>query len=411
MRIAYLTQSYPPMVSGASLAVQMLAEGMVEHGHQVLVLTSSDKDEPYTQQKESLMVYHHRSYLNPFRVGQRYTRNVHRKNTKLLCDFVPDIIHTHDPFQFAFTGLRYARRRNIPITITTHQLPWFVKAYLPEWPAVGNLIEKGLWGYSDWLLQKFDRVISPTQTVARVIHQQTGIHPDVIHYGIDLDCFHNGSENEWAKSRLRKKFNIPTSAPILLHVGRLDVDKKVDVVVRAAAMSMVRNEAYLLVVGDGTEKGRLMGLCEVLGISSRSRFPGYITSREELADVYRMATVFVTASEIETQGIVLLEAAACGLPLVAVNATCIREIVKHGLNGLLIAPGDIGSLATSLNRLLSDQANAQKMGRIGCSISKRFSTSKTIDEHVNLYIKAIKSANHQPVPSQRTGQNYRNLFD
>lgn len=410
MRIAYLTQSYPPMVSGASLAVQMLAEGMAERGHQVLVLTSSDNDEPYTQRNGSLTVYHHRSFINPFRVGQRYTRNAHRKNTKLLCGFVPDVIHTHDPFQLAITGLGYVRKMNIPITITTHQLPWFVKAYLPEWPGIGNLIEKGLWGYSDWLLQKFDRVISPTHTIAKVIQQKTGLNPDVIQYGIDLECFHNGSEDKVAESKLRRKFNIPKSAPILLHVGRLDVDKRVDIIVRAAARSMVRNDAYLLVVGDGTEKGKLMRLCKELGITERSRFPGYITSRGELADIYRMATVFVMASEIETQGIVLLEAAACGLPLVAVNATCISEIVKHGLNGFLVAPGDIGGFAACLSRLLSDSENAQKMGKMGCSISKRSSQSKTIDEHVNLYAKAIQSSKHQLVPSQRKGQFLRKLF-
>jgi glycosyltransferase involved in cell wall biosynthesis len=398
------------MVSGASLAVQMLAEGMVERGHQVLVLTSSDNDEPYTQQKESLTVYHHRSFINPFRVGQRYTRNAHRKNTKLLCHFVPDVVHTHDPFQFAFTGLGYARKNNIPITITTHQLPWFIKAYLPERPSVGNLIEKGLWEYSGWLLQKFDRVISPTHTIAKVIQQKTDLNPDVIQYGIDLECFHNGSEDKLAESILRRRFNIPTSAPILLHVGRLDVDKRVDIVVRAAARSMSWNDAYLLVVGDGTEKRRLEKLCKELGISARSRFPGFIISRGDLADVYRMATVFVTASEIETQGIVLIEAAACELPIVAVNATCIPEIVKEGSNGFLVAPGDVNGMATCLSRLLSNSENAQNMGKIGWSISKKFSKYKTIDEHVNLYAKAIQSSDHVLVTSERTRQIFRNLF-
>ena len=196
MRIAYLSQSYPPMVSGASLIVQILAEGMAEHGHQVLVLTSSDIVEPYTLQNRTLTVYHNRSYLNPFRVGQRYTRGVHRQNTKMLCEFMPDIIHVHDPFQFAFTGIKYSQKKVIPITITTHQLPWFIKAYLPDWPIIGELIENSLWGYSKWLLRRFDQVISPTHTIANVVRKQTGIDPKVINYGIELDCFHNGSKNE-----------------------------------------------------------------------------------------------------------------------------------------------------------------------------------------------------------------------
>jgi len=410
MRIAYLTQSYPPMVSGASLAVQMLAEGMAERGHQVLVLTSSDRDEPYTQLNEFLTVYHHRSYLNPFRVGQRYTRFAHRKNIKLLCDFNPDIIHVHDPFQFAYTGLQYCQKRAIPITITTHQLPWFIKAYLPEWPGVGSLIEKVLWGYSNWLLRKFNHVISPTLTIANVIQRQTGINPDVIKYGIELDYFHNGSKNKLAESTLRKKLNIPSFVPILLHVGRLDLDKSVDVVVRAAARSMAGNDAYLLVVGDGTEKVRLMKLCKDLGIENRSRFPGYIIAREELADVYRMSTVFVTASEIETQGIVLLEAAACGLPIVAVNATCIPEIVKDGQNGFLVPPKDIGHMAICLHKLLSKRETAKLMGGAGYLMSKNYSEQKTVDEHANLYTQAILSSSRYSVPIQSTWQKMRNPF-
>ena len=410
MRIAYLTQSYPPMVSGASLAVQTLADGMVEQGHQVLVLTSSDRDEPYTVQKESLTVYHHRSYLNPFRVGQRYTRDAHRKNTKLLHDFGPDIVHTHDPFQFAYSGLKYAREKNVPVTITTHQLPWFIKAYLPECPGVGDFIEEAFWGYSNWLLRKFDCVVSPTHTIAKVIQQETGVCPDVINYGIELDCFHNGMKDELAERTFRKSFDIPVNVPILLHVGRLDVDKSVEIVVRAAARSMAWNDAHLLVVGDGTEKARLMRLCKELGISKRSHFPGYITSRRNLADVYRMADIFITASEIETQGIVLLEAAACGLPIVAVNATCVPEIVKDGLNGFLVAPGDVDRMADRLSRLLSDRNKARVMGQSGCSISKNFDKQKMIDEHANLYAKVILTSRSYSVSFQNSWQRQRTPF-
>jgi glycosyltransferase involved in cell wall biosynthesis len=410
MRIAYLSQSYPPMVSGASLAVQMLAEGMAENGHQILVLTSSNLDKPYTQQNKSLRIYHHRSYVNPFRVGQRYTRDAYRKNLKLLSEFEPDIIHSHDPFQFGFAGLKYCQRNSIPITITTHQLPWFVKAYLPARPAIGNVIENGLWGYSKWLLRKYDHVISPTRTIANVIHARTGMAPDVINYGIELDVFYSGSRNEVVEKNLRMKFNIPATAPILLHVGRLDVDKSVDIVIRAAARSMVRNGAHLLVVGDGTEKAKLVRLCKDLGISARSHFPGFITSRPALADVYRMAKVFVTASEIETQGIVLLEAAACGLPIVAVNATCIPEIVKDGLNGYLVTPGDITGMTNRLSELLSCQEKARFMGQKGCSISKNFSKQKTIEEHAGIYAKAIQNSKHSPVPSLRAWLNLRTPF-
>jgi glycosyltransferase involved in cell wall biosynthesis len=196
----------------------------------------------------------------------------------------------------------------------------------------------------------------------------------------------------------------------LLHVGRLDVDKSVNIVIRAAAMSMIQNEAHLLIVGDGTEKAKLVRLCKELGIGARSHFPGYVTSRPDLADVYRMARVFVTASEIETQGIVLLEAAACGLPIVAVNATCIPEIVKDGLNGYLIAPGNIAGMANRLSELLSFRKKARLVGQKGCSISKNFSKQKTINEHVSFYAKAIQNSKRSQVPSLRAWLKLRPPF-
>ena len=135
-----------------------------------------------------------------------------------------------------------------------------------------------------------------------------------------------------------------------------------------------------------------------------------ITSRKELADVYRMATVFATASEIETQGIVLLEAAACGLPIVAVDATCIPEIVKAGMNGFLVAPRDVEGMAKSLTNLLSNQEMAKTMGIAGKLISENFSEQKTVDEHANLYSEAVLSSKRRPVSTQRGWQKLRNPF-
>ncbi len=84
-----------------------------------------------------------------------------------------------------------------------------------------------------------------------------------------------------------------------------------------------------------------MKLCDSLGITDRVKFTGCISLQDGLPEIYRAASLFVSASEIETQGIVLLEAAASGLPIAAVHATCIPEIVHHGVNGYLAESGDL----------------------------------------------------------------------
>jgi glycosyltransferase involved in cell wall biosynthesis len=144
---------------------------------------------------------------------------------------------------------------------------------------------------------------------------ETGCAPEVISYGIDPAFFQSETLSPEKDSMLRAKLGIPTQVPILLHVGRLDIDKLVDILIRAAADAMQDHPAHLLIVGDGTEKNRLVKLCHEMGIGPRSHFPGFITVQGGLPDLYRLAYVFITASEIETQGLVLQEAQACGLPM------------------------------------------------------------------------------------------------
>jgi glycosyltransferase involved in cell wall biosynthesis len=95
---------------------------------------------------------------------------------------------------------------------------------------------------------------------------------------------------------------------------------------------------------------------------------------------------------------------------VAVNATCIPEIVKDGLNGYLVTPGDITGMTNRLSELLSCQEKARFMGQKGCSISKNFSKQKTIEEHAGIYAKAIQNSKHSPVPSLRAWLNLRTPF-
>jgi len=102
MRIAYITQSYPPMVSGASFAVGHLAKGMAARGHRVLVITASERDKSYITLENNLTVLRLHSIHNPLRVGQRFLLYPRRAILRSLIKFRPDIIHTHEPLQMGW---------------------------------------------------------------------------------------------------------------------------------------------------------------------------------------------------------------------------------------------------------------------------------------------------------------------
>jgi glycosyltransferase involved in cell wall biosynthesis len=383
MRIVYLTQSYPPMVSGAAIFAQRLAEGMSARGHHVLVAAASDTGPAYLQQTGDLSVLRLRSYYNPMRVGQRFMLPSRRAVLQALRDFQPDLIHTHDPFQLGLTGLAYARRAGIPVAFSIHQLPWFVASYLP-----GNLrasAETVLWKYAGWLLKQFSILLSPTQTISDIVATRTGLRPRTISYGLDLSAF-SASPLPLDRERiLRRQLGLPANVPVILHVGRLDTDKRVDRVIRAAARTMCTTEAHLLIVGDGREKPALIQLARSLGVAERIHFPGFVTVEQGLSEVYRLARLFVTASEIETQGIVLLEAAASGLPITAVRATCIPEIVHVGENGFLAEPEDLDSLSHAMTALIHNNKLAGRMGNASQSLAQIHDQRVTMDLHEELY--------------------------
>ena len=393
MKIAYITQSYPPMISGASLVVKNLAHGMAARGHSVLVIAASDQGQAYTIQGKGIKLVRLASVPNPKRAQQSFVLWSRKEIDEALKDFSPDILHIHDVLSMGVFGLQTAQTLDTPIVTTIHQLPWFITAYLPELPGLHGTVEYGLWEYSRWLNQQSHVMVVPTATIAETIYAKAGFRPEVISNGVDLDYFNNKSLTQTERRFLCQKYSLEPERPTILHVGRLDTDKKVEFVIRAAAKVMEKTSAQLLVIGDGEHRGDLMQLTQQLGIDKSSHFPGFVSPIEDLPDFYRLATVFITASEIETQGLVLLEALASGLPVVAANATCIPELVIDGKDGFLVNPRDVDGMADALNKIICNSALKLKMGKAGRVIVQEHSITASLNKHENLYSDLV--AKHQ----------------
>ncbi|MEN9563258.1 MAG: hypothetical protein RIR73_1502 [Chloroflexota bacterium] len=373
------------MISGASIAAEQLAKGMAKRGHEVLVIAASDTGQAYQTHEKNLTVLRLKSFRNPLRVKQRLLAFPHRSIMKALREFQPELIHTHEPAQTGSLGLKYACSTRIPVILTAHQLPWFITSYLPNIPILRNVVERMAWAYAGWLTGSFSAIISPTRTISEVIQTKTGFYPTTIPYGIDLKTF-NLNTVPGEATEFRTRYNIPENSPIILHVGRLDVDKNVERVLLAAESVIKNSNAHLLIVGDGSRKQALIELAASLGIEARTHFIGFVSKKSELAKIYRSSDVFVTASEIETQGIVLLEAAACGLPIAAVNATCIPEIVHEGITGYLAQPENIPDLSRAIERLFTEKKRMQ----IECrKMAEKYRIESSIEKHEAFYLQSV----------------------
>jgi glycosyltransferase involved in cell wall biosynthesis len=355
------------------------------------VVAASDSGQNYIEVFGNNKIIRLRSFQNPKRVDQKFVLWSGQKIYKEIKDFNPDIIHIHDVLSMGIESVYASHALNIPMIATIHQLPWFISTYLPTLPGIKPFIERNLWSYSRWLNKQCKTMVVPTPTIAREIKKMGGFSTQIISNGVDLNHFNPEPSNPLEEIVLRQKYNIEPKCSIILHVGRLDIDKNVDDVIESAAIAVQRTKAFLVVVGDGERRNKLTMLSKKLGIQNRCKFLGFIDHNKDLPGLYRMSSVFITASEIETQGIVLLEALASGLPVVAVNATCIPDVIKHKINGYLAPPNNVNLLSDYLVKIIKNPAKGDQMGAKGRIIVQSHSHEVTLDKYEELYQNNINS--------------------
>jgi len=270
------------------------------------------------------------------------------------------------------------RRRHVDLvhTNTIHNLYGVAAARLARRPHVWHVREI-VWQFGflrrlEVFLTRFaDRVVVTSDAVGAMFADDGGRlagHVRKVPNGVDVRAFTPGPPS----GRLRTDLDLPAGAPLVGVVSRLDAWKGVDVFLRAAAeLRSAAPEARFVVVG-GSVTGQeahareLERLTSELGLGDRVRFAGWRYGPAEMPDVIRELSVLALPSrEPEPFGLVLLEATACGVPVVATDRGGPREIVVAGETGLLVPAGDAPALAEAVGRLLADPGRARQMGAAG----------------------------------------------
>jgi len=253
-------------------------------------------------------------------------------------------------------------------------------AHLPR--PLENQLCKLAWKDFRSVFKKISAITTPTQTGAAVL-KKIGLPQTIIPVscGIDLARFNSNHPSEY----LRQRFNIP-NLPVLLSVGRLAPEKNIDLVIRAFAMLPAAVKIHLVIVGNGTEKIKLEKLAAKLGVKNNITFTGFLPD-EDMASVYALARAFVTAGEVELQSLVTMEAMATGLPIVAINALALPELVHHNENGFLFEPADAAGMAACIERLFTDPNLRARMSKESLKIISAHDIEKTMTVFEKLYQK------------------------
>lgn len=391
MRLAYFSQAYPPMLSGAALVTQRLAANMAARGHSVLVLAASDTGQSYVAEQNGLRIMRLRALRNPTRHNQYFMLWPYRSVLAELRAFKPDLLHLTDFSPAALAAAEAARKLKIPRVLTLHQLPWIVTAYAPAITPVRRLTENLVWQHIRRLVGRCDAVLTPSRMIAEVAEARLLQRPTAISNGIDLSMFSPKVPQPTEGEALRQKYGLAADLPVILYVGRLDREKHVEQILQAAHQLPQPLAAQLLIVGEGTQRPALQRLSQQLHLPAH--FPGYINANGDLPGLYRLATVFAIASEVEIQSSVVLEALASGLPVVATRASSMPEFIEEGVNGYLVPPGNTAEFATRLKQLLCQPAGErQAMQKAALKVAARHALTNTL---------AVQEAFYQTVMAKR----------
>jgi glycosyltransferase involved in cell wall biosynthesis len=384
MKILIATDTYFPNVNGASYFTQRLAKWLNSRGHSVLVIAPSPFLQNHNYTHEGIRVcglYSIPIFINDFRVTLPIFIKERIRNA--LFDFNPEIVHVQGHFFIGQTTAKLARSRGISVVGTNHFMPENLSHYgrLPK--ILTRSIDRMLWRHAIKVFSAYDFATSPSKKAVQIMidHGYDGkIFP--ISNGVDLNCFHPGQS-----SLDRKKYGLDVR-PILLFVGRIDKEKNVDLILRALPGALAQTNFQFIAAGKGAELDNLKKLARLLGVRHSANFLGFVPDRD-LPDLYRSATAFVIACTAELQSIATMEAMASGLPVIAVDAVALPELIHNGKNGFLFTPGSVPELSKAIVNLFSDQKVRAKMAQRSLEIIQEHNINKTMQEFETLYAKLI----------------------
>ncbi|MEW6648091.1 MAG: glycosyltransferase [Pseudomonadota bacterium] len=355
LRILMISDVYFPRVNGVSTSIQTFRRELQALGHEVTLVVPDYGVAHDGDDDDIIRIPSRQVLLDP---EDRLMRR------RAILDLLPrlrtqgyDLVHIQTPFVAHYLGLRLARELKLPVVESYHTFfEEYLFHYIPFLPRAW--LRAVARRFSRWQCNSVDSVVVPSTAMLEVLRGY-GVRSAarIIPTGIELAEFRHGDG-----SAFRRRHDIPAARPVLTFVGRVAFEKNIDFLLRM--LVRVRQEVpdvLLVIAGEGPAVSHLRGLSERLSLQDNVLFIGYMSRRGELQDCYAAGDIFVFASRTETQGLVLLEAMALGVPVVSTAVMGTRDVVHAG-EGAIIAPEDEAGFAAAVTGLLRNPARRQALG-------------------------------------------------
>jgi len=360
--VAAFTDTYLPTVNGVTYTVEAWRDCWTDRGGRMDVVYP--RTDSYAARAGEYPV---RSLPFPFYSGFRLgTPWIPRRVRDV------DVVHAHTPFAIGLAGLRLARRRDRPFVASYHTPTAEYADYVAPVEAAEAVVERVSERYEQWFFDHADAVVAPSESTATHLVDEVGVSAPVtvIPNGIDTERFRPVDPEDFLV-----RHDLDDAEVLLGYTGRHGYEKRLQDVVDAAATL----DATVVFGGDGPARADLEARATERGIDAR--FLGFL-DREELPAFYSALDAFVFPSPVETQGLVALEANACGTPVVGANDGALGDTVVEGETGYHFETGDVASLRESIRRTLAER---EALGETCLARRDRHGVDRSVDRLVDVY--------------------------
>lgn len=399
MNIAIFTNNYLPNPYGVSMSIESFRKEFEKRGHTVYVLAPEFEgfvDENKNVYRFPSINFTFKKINFPLAIPYSYRMSGILKNLEI------DVVHCQHPNLLGWAGKRWAKKKNVPMIFTWHTLydqyahfaPFFVPNKLASWWSISNAVR---------FANKSDQVITPTLSVEKIIKKWGVTNENVssIASGVDEKEFENADGAE-----IRKKFGIADDETVLFFIGRITAEKNVEFLMKAVVKFLVGNNKVhpvksadggaeqfnrvkFLVCGEGDMIESMQEIAREAGVLDHVIFAG-VVSASERKNYFAASDILVYSSKSETQGMIISEALYMGLPVVAVNATGVKDLVTNQVDGLLVKENE-EEFASAIERLANDGELRKKFSQNAKRIAKENYTSEICAKKLlNIYEQTIK---------------------
>ncbi|MBA3034743.1 MAG: glycosyltransferase family 4 protein [Rhodocyclaceae bacterium] len=383
LRVLMISDVYFPRINGVSTSIETFRADLAAEGIQVRLIAPD-----YPERHDAPATWRVPSRRVPFDPEDRLMRWRLLNHTahRLAAEGI-DLVHVQTPFAAHYAGMRTARRHHVPVLATYHtHFEEYIAHYLPALPR--PLLKAAARRIAVGQCNGLDAVVVPSRAMHETLSGYGVKAPlHVLPTGIPVGNFTSGNG-----ALFRSRHGIAADRPVALFVGRVAHEKSIDFLIEAMAAAVrQRPDLLLIVAGEGPALPALRRQSEHAGLSNSIRFVGYLDRIQELPDCYAAADVFAFASRTETQGLVLLEAMAAGLPVFALAVMGTRDILDVQ-RGAVIAPDDAVAFGNGLATLVGNRERLDRLSAEGRNYALEWAAPVRARQLARLYRSLVQQA-------------------